>query len=206
MRRAEPARDQRMLLTGVSWDQYIALSELFNGRPSVRLTYIDGVLEIMTTGPLHERLKTLLARLLEVYALARGVRLHGYGSTTYRRKAKKRGLEPDECYFVGEVDGPFPHLAIEVAISSGGLDKLPVYAGLGVREVWIWKKGRLTVHRFQSGTYVPAVRSALLPALDLEELARFATIEDQPEAVAAYFTHLTRRTTPRRAKKARSRR
>lgn len=198
-------RDQRVLLTGVSWQDYVAIGELFRDRPALRLTYCEGMLEIMTTGPLHEQLKKLIARLVETFALARGMRIHGYGSTTYRRKAKQRGLEPDECYYVGEVDGRFPHLAIEVVVSSGGMNKLAVYAGLGVREVWMWRKGRISVHRLEEGAYVPAVRSALLPDLDLEELARFTHAEDQAAAVRRYWEHLTRRKPGRRSRRRTSR-
>lgn len=182
--------DQRVILDGVSWGQYVALSELFTGRPALHLTYCEGRLEIMTTSPAHEQIKKLIARLLEIYAVLRGVRIHGFGSATYRRKAKERGLEPDECYYVGEVDGKYPHLAIEVILTSGGVDKLSVYQGLGVKEVWLWKKGRITVHCLEGGSYVAATRSRLIPALDVKELADFADMSDQADAVSAYAERL----------------
>jgi hypothetical protein len=36
-----------------------------------------------------------------------------------------------------------PDVAIEVIWTRGGLDKLDVYRGLGVPEVWTWQEGRL---------------------------------------------------------------
>ncbi len=182
--------DQRVIMNGVSWEQYIALSELFNDRPALHLTYCEGTLEIMTTSPRHEELKKILARLLEMYAFIRGVRLSGFGSATYRRKAKARGLEPDECYYVGAIDGKFPHLAIEVVLTSGGVNKLAVYEGLGVREVWLWRNDRITIHRLEGGIYVAATRSKLIPGIDLQELAKHVLIPDQTDAVKAYAESL----------------
>jgi Uma2 family endonuclease len=46
-----------------------------------------------------------------------------------------------------------PDLAIEVIWTSGGLDKREIYRALGVREVWFWRKGRLTVHALRPAGY-----------------------------------------------------
>ena len=85
------------------------------------MTYLGGVLEFMTTSREHERIKKMLARLLEAWALETGVPLNGYGATTFRKRASARGLEPDECYCVG-VLRDVPDLAVEVALSRGGID------------------------------------------------------------------------------------
>jgi Uma2 family endonuclease len=135
--------DQRLVLHGIPWRDYLLLSDLFIDRPGLHLTYLEGTLEITTTSPRHERIKKLIARLVELHALFRGVRIHGFGSATYRREEKERGLEPDECYCVN-TEKPYPDLAIEVVLSSGGVNKLAVYQGLGVREVWFWEEGALS--------------------------------------------------------------
>ena len=87
-------------------------------------------------------LKKVIARLLERYAEELDISLHGYGSTTFRREAKARGLEPDECYCIGELK-EIPDLAIEVILTSGGLDKLDVYKGLEIPEVLLWQNNQL---------------------------------------------------------------
>ena len=56
--------EQRVILTGVSWKEYDSFLSLLDDHPGVRLYYLAGELEIMTTSPEHERIKSMLARLL----------------------------------------------------------------------------------------------------------------------------------------------
>src|SRR5262249_15507673 len=151
-----PPEEGRILLYGVSWETYEGLLRaLGDDHPSLRLTYREGTLEIMTASPTHERIKKLIARLLEVWALEKNVRFDGYGGATFRRKEAKRGLEPDESYVLRSVkDGEPPDIAIEVLHTHGYIDKLDVYAGLGIREVGSWEKDKLTVHVLEGGRYV----------------------------------------------------
>ena len=79
-----------------------------------------------------------------------------------------------------------PVLAIEVAWTHGGLDKLEIYARLGVGEVWFWRKGKIEVHVLRGEAFEPLERSALLPDLDLDQLASFLDAEHQTQAVRAY--------------------
>jgi Uma2 family endonuclease len=99
-----------------------------------------------------------------------------------RNAPKRRGIEPDECYAVGAAK-EFPDLAVEVIWTHGGLDKLDVYAGLGVREVWIWKKSDLTAYELRSGAYVEISQSVVIPGLSPSFLARFLDSDTQTEAV-----------------------
>ncbi len=188
------APDARVLLSQVPWSTYVTMRDLLDEAGShVRLTYLAGMLEIMSPSNDHERLKTLLARLVEAWADEADVDLEGLGSTTFRREAKERGLEPDECYCVGE-PRELPDFAIEVVVSSGLLDKLDVYAGLGIAEVWVLKDDALTVYRLVSGAYRPETASTVLPALDLAHLASFVRVgARQSAAVRAYRAELRAR-------------
>jgi Uma2 family endonuclease len=187
--RPEPAvadtADQRVIIHGVPWQTYCAIRELLDS-PGLRLTYIEGTLELITPSPVHELRKTTIARLLEIYALERDVPLVGYGSTTFKREAKQRGLEPDECYVLGGELRDVPDLAIEVVVTAGGIKKLPIYASLGVREVWFFEAGAFRLHQLDGGEYRAIERSALLPGLDLAVLTRFAVRDDQHQAVREY--------------------
>ena len=180
---AEP----RIPLDAVTWEQYEALLAAMGDRPRLRLTYLAGTLEIMTISPEHEMLKKMIARLVEIYALEKDIALFSSGSATYRKQAAARGLEPDESYCIG-IRKEFPDLAIEVVIISGGIDKLEVYKGLNISEVWYWQDGKLTVHQLHSdrSEYVVIQRSALVPELDLELLAAHIRPEDEPQAVKAF--------------------
>jgi len=97
---AAPAREleaeRRVLLSGVPWSTYVVLRDTVESR-GVRMTYLKGWLEIVTNGRTHEVGKTQIARLLELFCLEQDIPLYGYGSTTFRREEKERGLEPDEC-------------------------------------------------------------------------------------------------------------
>jgi len=141
----------------------------------------------MTTSPEHERLKTIIARLIEAFAEELDLDLNGYGSATFRQEAAARGLEPDECYCLGELQA-VPDIALEIALTSGGIDKLKVYQGLGVKEVWFWEKQQLSLYGLtETGdTYEALERSQLLPKLDVALLASYVESSRQTQAVKAY--------------------
>src|SRR6266545_8355516 len=101
---AEVLGEQRMLIHGVSWKDYVILREALD-TPGLRMTYCEGALELMSPSRAHELWKKTIARLIELYAFLRGLPLVGYGSTTFRREAKERGAEPDECWCVGALMG-----------------------------------------------------------------------------------------------------
>jgi len=161
------------------------------------MTYLDGMLELMSPSSLHEDAKTIIARLIEVWAMERDVDLRGFGSTTFRRKAKKRGLEPDECYKLGKLgDNAVPDIAIEVLVSKRLVDKLAVYAGLGVPEVWEWRPRTKTivVHRLVGEAYERRERSEILPDLDIAQLSTFVKPgENQTRLAKSYQAALRAR-------------
>lgn len=190
-REPEPG-EQRVILHGISYKDYVLLGDVLGHRPGLHLTYANGTLEIMTTSPLHEHLKTLIARLLELHALLTGIRILGFGSATYRREEKEKGLEPDECYCI-DTKKDFPDLAIEVVVTSGGVDELVVYEGLGVREVWIFEDGAFRLFELGAGGYEPRERSRFFRDLDFEVLAAHVAMDDQDDAVRAYWDHLKSR-------------
>jgi Uma2 family endonuclease len=99
--------------------------------------------------------------------------------------AKQKGLEPDECYCLGEKKD-FPDLAIEVIVSSSLLDKFDIYAGLGMQEVWAWQNSRFSIYALHSQSYEVIPTSELLPQCNLTLLSRFVQPDNQFEAVMAF--------------------
>ncbi|MGK4006404.1 Uma2 family endonuclease [Sorangium sp. So ce1036] len=187
--------DQLLVVHDVSWEEYEAILASLGNRAGVRTTYCEGVLELMSPGGPHEGRKKILARLVEAYAEETALPLSGYGSMTVRRRLAQRGVEPDECYVLGTVeDGGIPALAIEVIEKSGTIDKLSVYAGLGVPEVWFWKKGRLSIYLLGPEGYAEAGRSRLMPGIDVAELTQLVQRDgDQTTVVRAYRARLRER-------------
>ena len=183
-----PAR-QRFAASGVTWEEYEHLLAVRSEhRKGIRLTYDDGELEVMSHGSRHERWKSLISAL--VHALAMGLRVSvvGVGNVTVKRATRRKGLEPDAGYYVQraavvqpiwdrdldfETDPP-PDLAVEVEISRRSVPKLPVYATLGVPEVWRWDGTALTVlHLTPAGQYAEAAASRAFPSLPLGLLAGY---------------------------------
>jgi Uma2 family endonuclease len=181
----QSSTDSRLILYGVSWQEYEILGATLGNRPNLRMNYLEGTLEIMAPSREHETLKTIIARLLEAYAEEKDIALNGYGSTTFKKQAKQRGLEPDECYCIGEMR-EVPDIALEVVISSGGIDKLPIYEGLGVPEVWFWQDSKFYVYRLSPQGYIAIDYSEFLPGLDFIRLSEYIDVNNQTRAVKAY--------------------
>jgi Uma2 family endonuclease len=170
------------VLSDVTWADYERLLEIRGERSKPRMTFLEGQLEIMSPSRDHQKLKSLIGRLVEVFCLETGIRFTAYGSWTLKDKNAERGAEPDECYILGTEDSDRPHLAIEVVWTSGRLDKLEVYRKLGVREVWYWRKGRLQPYALRGDTYEALARSEVVPGVDLDVLV---TLLDRPTAYNA---------------------
>lgn len=178
--------DQRVYLHRVSWEDYEALLRARGESSAVRITYLEGTVELMAPSRYHERDKKRLARLLEVWAEERGVELEGYGSWTVKSEEDERGAEADECYVVGPHDPDaieHPDIAIEVVWTSGGIDKLEVWRLLGAREVWFWENGALSFHALRGDVYEEVPRSEILPELDPALLVEQMGARSQSDAI-----------------------
>ena len=137
----------------------------------------------MTLSSNHEVYKVLFGRLLDMLMVELDVPMKALGSTTFRREDVEGGLEPDQCYYLGSaarvrswpaldlaVDPP-PDLAIEIEVSRRAANRMRIYAGLGVPEVWRFDSERLVVNRLRrNGGYVVVPRSVELPFLPVDEV------------------------------------
>jgi len=182
---AGASEEQRILLEGISWERFEQLSACFQDTRSVRLTYVDGRLEIVSpVGQEHENRKQSISYLLEAYLDLKGIRFYGRGGFTLKKPERAAG-EPDESYCIG-TDKPLPDLVVEVVVTSDALSKLPLYQALAVPEVWIWRRDDLEVYCLEGDSYRRSPGSRLLPDLDIELLAAHARMPDQYDAVRAF--------------------
>lgn len=172
----------------LGWKDLLVFLKARGDTSANRITYLDGVLELMSPSVNHELIKKNLARLVEAWATAADVDLRGFGSWTLTSSRSKTAVEPDECYVVGPRGRrQTPDIAIEVKWTTGGLEKLEVYRRLRVREVWLWARGQLVPYLLRGVHYARARRSALVPELDFALLSKFSTREDQLHATRQFL-------------------
>lgn len=176
---------QHIVLTGVSWAYYErTLEELAN--QNVRVAYLDGVMELMSPLPKHEGIKKAIADLITVLTLERGIPRKSYGSTTFRDSRKAAGSEPDECFYFGQIETVRamerfdprlhrpPDLWVEVDVLSPSVAREPIYARLGVPEVWRYEAARLQVRWLnEQGVYDHSSTSRCFPFLPVEKFGEF---------------------------------
>ena len=174
------------VIQDVSWRQYQVLLEAF-GDLSLPHTYDRGTLEIlMSPRKDHDWVKKLVARMIEAASLDLDIGIQSIGSTTLGREDSRRGLQPDECYYFANealVRGketldlntdPPPDLALEIDVTSSSLPRLPVFAKIGVPEVWRWDGKKLTfLRRAGTGEYRSTARSFAFPFLRPADIERF---------------------------------
>ncbi|TMQ31234.1 MAG: Uma2 family endonuclease, partial [Planctomycetota bacterium] len=181
--------EQHFLLYGVSWQEYGRMLRAFAERPSLRLTYDRGALELMTLSLEHEALVRFFSLLVLALTLELGLPLKGGGSTTFRQRRHRRGLEPDECYWIAneplvrgknKIDlrrDPPPDLALEVDVSYSTLDRMSVYAALRVPELWRYDGTALTFFALGSDGYYAAVAQSLaMPQVLSADLTRLLAV------------------------------
>lgn len=152
----------------------------------IRITYDQGTMALMTSLPLrHQRLKVLVDRIIGITAMESNIPICSLGQTTWRRRELLKGLEADECYYVQHelqvrslddlnlAKDPPPDLVLEVDITHHPIDRMPIYAALGVPEVWMFYVDQLLPLKLDSGNYVPIEFSLAFPFLKPRELERF---------------------------------
>ncbi len=177
--------EQRIVLANISWEMYGDLLEAHRDRSVPRFTYDSGQLEIMSPSPEHEQLKETIALLVNVVAEETGVNAEGFGSTTFRREDAGRGFEPDASFYIASLNqvkgkteldlrrDPPPDLVIEIDITNPSLPKFPIFAQLGVPEVWLYNDKGMRILRLENGAYIEQAASAALPGLTAEAASRF---------------------------------
>ncbi|MCP3997098.1 MAG: Uma2 family endonuclease [bacterium] len=175
----------QVVLYNVAWSAYEALLA-GTDRSGTRFTYSRGTLEIMSPSREHERLKRLIGRMIETLTDMESIPIGSGGSTTMKSEMKQRGLEPDECYYIANearmrdrdhfdaaIDPP-PDLVIEVDITSSSLNRMDIYAALGVPEIWRYDGKTLHVEELQAdGSYARQTRSSTFPLVPPAEIERF---------------------------------
>lgn len=196
--------EQRVILSNVTWQQYEKLlSELGNERQT-RLTYLRGKLEMMTPVEAHERCSRLIDSLILVLVDELKVPITSVVPATLKQIELDCATEPDACYYFEELSLPNkteldlsrdmpPDLLVEVALTKSNLEKLPIYASLGIPEVWRYLttagedmlKGKLLIYQLQRDGYVERTHSLAFPFLPAMRILEFMEQSDSMSLAAA---------------------
>ncbi len=181
-----PPPAQHYVFENASWATYEALLREAGNGPA-RMNYDDGRLEV--TSPLPEQGvgKKMLARLIETLTAELDIPIASFGSTTFRRKDRRKGTEPDDCYCVANearmrgrkrlnmTRDPRPELVVEIDVPSPSVPREPIYVALGVPEIWRSNGGRVQCLHLIDGRYQPRKSSLSFPFLEPAWLQRFVT-------------------------------
>jgi Uma2 family endonuclease len=196
------------LLHDIDWYTYTRLLHAFAHRRGFRLTYDRGTLEIMSPRWDLERPSYILGRCIDLLTEELDLPCEAGGSVTLRRKRKGRGLEPDICYWIANahrllgktrldlrIDPP-PDLAIEVDVTHTAMDRMSIYAALGVPEVWRLSPMGLEFRVLEKDGYKVHPQSLSFPRLKSADLERFLAQgkETEPAALIKQFRDWVRKT------------
>lgn len=188
MKTATPViAEQRVLLSNVSWETFERLLEELGDNRATRLAYNEGLLEIMTPLGPHENSNRFIDDLIRAIADELDLNLKRFGSLTLKRAKKLKGAEPDSCYYIQneplvrskqEIDldnDPPPDLVLEIDITSGCLDKQPIYAAIGVPEFWRYNGNKLEVFvlELSNQEYQKVNQSPTFPWMPLDVIPQF---------------------------------
>ena len=181
-----PNPTQRLVLPGChSWDDFKTIQAVMGQKSGLRITYLDGVIELMTLGEHHESIKTIIGFLIEFYLFNQKIEFFPVGSATRESQEKSVSFEPDESYYLGEKK-EHPDLAIEVNITSGSPKKLEKYQRLNIQEVWMWQDGKFSIYVLENQSYKQVQTSQLLPELDFSLLEECILMPSQLEAIQKF--------------------
>ena len=143
----------RVVIRNVSWETYESLLKDLEHQSLPRLTYDQGVLEIMSPYWEHGRGAAILGQIATIALEETETDFESADPVTFTREDLKRGFEPDRCFYIQnakhvrgkkrldlKVDPP-PDLLIEMDVTTDSMDKSPLFAAMNMPEVWRCEEG-----------------------------------------------------------------
>jgi len=176
--------NQYLVKWAVTWEQFKTLQSAFDEIGGVRLSYCEGIVEIMGIGLRHEKICSLLAALLIFYFVSNRIRFVATGA--YTQKIEPKVEYQADLSYCFNTEKEVSDLCIEVVITSGNVKKLRKYQLRGVPEVWFWEDGEISIYRLVNGEYAKRDRSEWLPELDIEHLEQCLLIESQLDSILTF--------------------
>lgn len=180
-----PLSETRTVLKNISWLTFKAmLADMGNERNS-RLAYDNGIVEIMTPLMPHEHSNRLIEGFILVLCEEMGLEVKTTGSLTLTRDDLEKGGEPDSSYYIQHeylvrnkenIDlnqDPPPDLVLEVDYSKPKIDKLSLYAAMGIPEFWRYNGTKLRVYTLTENQYSEVELSPTFAPVSVRYIPQF---------------------------------
>ena len=185
----------------VRWEEYEQLSKDLVDRPGVRVSYNEGRLEIMSPLPEHEEYKESIYSMVRIFSVETGIELETRGSATWKRRSIRKGAEPHTCCYVASAariigkrridleSDPPPDVAVEIDTTNESLSKFPIYAALGVPEIWRYDGKHAHIYELAARAYSETAESRFFPGLTAQMNTDFLDLakdQGQTKAITAF--------------------
>jgi len=193
--------DSVLIQHRVGWQDYEELLDAVGEASSLRISYDEGTLQVMSPSSKHEYVTKLIERLVDRISIRQHIKVLFYGSATLKKQSEQKGAEPDACFYVQTADAvgkkdqidfntdPPPDVVLEIDIHHESISKFPIYAAFGVPELWRYDGDTLTIYQLRDGGYVATDASQSLPLLTSSVLTEFlarSPKEDQYDILLAF--------------------
>ena len=176
----------KLELFHIDWDEYEhLLTQMESFHPGHRLSYDRGRLIVVSPKREHEFVKAFVSRVAHVLAEELGLDIEATGATTLRRRNLMKGVEADESFYIHnaahivghleldlDVDPP-PDVAVEIDMSNDSLDKFPIYAALGVPEIWRYDGVTTGFYKLTGENYEVIQNSLAFPLLTADVITQY---------------------------------
>jgi Uma2 family endonuclease len=180
-----------------SWEDYEALQTELGESHDLRIFYDAGKVVVMSILSEHEEYADLLQAIIRELTRALGWKLETRGSATLKRQIRARGAEPDGSCYIQNAErvigkrrldlntDPPPDLVIEIDLTNESTGKFPIYAALGIAEIWRYDSGEVFFYQLADGGYVETTYSAAFPFLPATTLTEFLDLSKEQGQDAA---------------------
>ena len=191
---------QQLLLQDINWQDFEEILEELGEHRSSKISYSNGVLEIMVSLPEHEKDKEIINEIVKILLDELEIDFEPLGSTTFKNKQMIQAVEPDSCFYIQnyqvvigknrldlEIDSP-PDLAIEIDITNR--TQLDNYLLLKVPELWRYTRKGLQIYLLEENHYTKSQISSNFPDIPIvkliEKYVKQAQTEGRGKAIRAF--------------------
>ena len=191
---------QQLLLQDISWQDFEEILEDLGEHRGSRISYSNGVLEIMVPLPEHEKHKEIIGDMVKILLERLEIDFEALASTTFKNEQMNQAVEADACFYIENCQAvigkdrldltidPPPDLAIEIDITNR--TQFNNYLLLKVPELWRYTRKGFQIYLLQDDIYVESKTSpnfSNIPVVELiEQYVKQAQTEGRSKAIRAF--------------------